>query len=90
MVQTEDASGAHGADEAILHRPAQIRAVLRLVKALQRRYGIATRDVVGHATANASPRFHDREGWTNDHSDWQAADVAVVRRRLAVLGRGAS
>jgi hypothetical protein len=85
MVQAEDASGAHGADQAILHRPAQIRAVLRLVKALQTRYGIATRDVIGHATANDSPRFHDLEGWTNDHSDWQPADVAVVRRRLAAM-----
>jgi hypothetical protein len=90
MVQAETGSGPRGADRAILDRPAQIRAVLRLVKALQRRYGIATRDVVGHAMANDSRFFHDREGWTNDHSDWQAADVAVVRRRLAALGRGAS
>jgi hypothetical protein len=85
MVQTEGAAGARGADEAILHRPAQIRAVLRLVKALQRRYGIATRDVIGHAMANGSRLFHDREGWTNDHSDWQPEDVAVVRRRLAAI-----
>ena len=81
MVQN-DPNGPHAADQAILDRPAQITAVLRLVRALQSRYHIVTSNMIGHATANDSPLFHDREGWTNDHSDWQAADVAEFRRRL--------
>lgn len=81
MVQTATGS-SHAADQAILDRPAQIHAVLALVGALQRRYAIPTSRVIGHAMANASPLFHDAEGWRNDHSDWQPDDVAELRSRL--------
>jgi len=84
MVQ-ETGVGAHWADRQILHRPAQVEATLRLVAWLQAKYGIAARDVVGHAMANGSPYFNDLQGWRNDHTDWQAADVREFRARLAAL-----
>jgi hypothetical protein len=74
---------SHWADQQILHRPLQIDADLRLVRWLQAVFHIPTSDVIGHAMANDSPLFHDREGWRNDHTDWQADDVAQFRARLA-------
>jgi hypothetical protein len=81
MVQLSGAS-SHWADQQILHRHAQIDSVIRLVRWLQARYGIATKDVIGHAMVNDSPFFHDLEGWRNDHTDWQAEDVRALRKRL--------
>ena len=81
MVQ-EGGSSATWADQQILGRPAQVGAALALVRSLQSQFGISTANVIGHATANAAPQFHDRLGWRNDHADWQAADVAVFRSRL--------
>ena len=81
MIQQQGIS-SHWADQQILHRGPQIRSVLRLVRWLQSRYDIATRNVIGHAMANDSPFFHDLEGWRNDHTDWQREDVLALRRRL--------
>jgi len=81
MVQ-ETGAGAHWADQQILHRPAQRRSVVCLLRWLLWRYRIPVRSVIGHATANDSPLFRDREGWVNDHTDWQAADVAELRGLL--------
>lgn len=81
MIQQQGIS-SHWADQQILHRRPQIRSVLRLVRWLQARYHIATRNVIGHAMANDSPFFHDLEGWRNDHTDWQREDVVALRRRL--------
>jgi len=81
MIQQQGIS-SHWADQQILHRRPQIRSVLRLVRWLQARYHIATRNVIGHAMANDSPFFHDLEGWRNDHTDWQREDVLALRRRL--------
>jgi hypothetical protein len=81
MVQ-EGGSSATWADQQILSRPAQVGAALALVRGLQSEFGIPSANVIGHAMANASPQFHDRLGWRNDHADWQAADVAVFRSRL--------
>jgi hypothetical protein len=81
MIQQQGVS-SHWADQQILHRRPQIRSVLRLVRWLQARYHIAKRNVIGHAMANDSPYFHDREGWRNDHTDWQREDVRELRRRL--------
>jgi hypothetical protein len=88
MVQEQLAS-SHRSDLAILHRRAQIHAALHLVRWLQARYGIATRNVIGHAMANRSPYFKDHEGWRNDHTDWQHRDVVAFRRRLSRLGSSA-
>jgi hypothetical protein len=81
MVQSTGPS-AHWADQQILHRHAQIHAVLALVRWLRWRFHIPVTDVIGHSMANDSPFFHDREGWRNDHTDWQAQDVRELRRRL--------
>jgi N-acetyl-anhydromuramyl-L-alanine amidase AmpD len=81
MVQ-ETGAGAHWADQQILHRPAQRRSVVCLLRWLLWRYRIPVRSVIGHATANDSPLFRDREGWVNDHTDWRAADVAELRGLL--------
>ena len=83
IVQRAQGNGSHWADQQILDRPAQIGAVLALVRSLQRTYGIRASNIVGHATANEAPQFRDLEGWRNDHTDWQAQDVLEVRRRLA-------
>ena len=81
MVQ-EQGAGSHWADQQILRRKPQIRAVLRLVRWLQESYGIANEDVIGHAMANDHRRFRDDEGWTNDHTDWLSQDVRAFRKRL--------
>jgi N-acetylmuramoyl-L-alanine amidase len=86
MVQ-EQLSSSHASDEAILHRAPQIHAALHLVRWLRARYGIAMKNVIGHAMANKSPYFKDREGWKNDHTDWQRKDVVTFRKRLRRLER---
>jgi N-acetyl-anhydromuramyl-L-alanine amidase AmpD len=85
IVQRTAGNSSHWADQQILDRPAQIGAVLALVRSLQRTYGISASNIVGHATANQAPQFRDLEGWRNDHTDWQAQDVLEVRRRLAAI-----
>jgi hypothetical protein len=40
------------------------------------------RRVRGHATANSHRLLHHLEGWRNDHTDWQAGDVAAFRALL--------
>ena len=83
IVQRSYGNGAHWADQQILNRPAQIGAVLALVRSLQRQYGISTSNIIGHAMANQAPQFRDLQGWRNNHTDWQTQDVLEVRRRLA-------
>jgi N-acetyl-anhydromuramyl-L-alanine amidase AmpD len=78
----ETGRGAHWADRQILARKKQVGAALRLVRWLQGRYSIKTRNVIGHAMVNDSPLFRDDAGWKNDHGDWLAEDVAVFRKRL--------
>ncbi len=81
MVQ-ETGSSSHWADKQILHRHAQIHAVLALVRWLKDRYRITNANVIGHAMVNDSPFFHDLEGWRNDHTDWQPPDVRELRAQL--------
>jgi len=83
IVQRTQGNSSHWADQQILDRPAQIAAVLALLRSLQRDYGISTFNIIGHATANEAPQFRDLQGWRNDHTDWQAQDVLEVRRRLS-------
>ena len=81
MVQATG-QGAHWADQQILERRRQVGAALRLVRWLQARYGIPTREVIGHSMANDDRYFEDLQGWTNDHTDWLKRDVREFRRRL--------
>jgi N-acetyl-anhydromuramyl-L-alanine amidase AmpD len=77
----QEGSG-RSADRAILARKAQVRAGLRLVRWLQARYDIKTKNVIGHAMANGSPFFKDYTGAKNHALDWQAPDVHTFRGRL--------
>ncbi|MBK8758179.1 MAG: N-acetylmuramoyl-L-alanine amidase [Actinomycetales bacterium] len=82
IVQSLQGHSSLWAEQQILGRPAQVNAALALVRQLQATYGIASSDVIGHATANSHRLFLDKQGWTNDHSDWSAASVATFRSRL--------
>ena len=67
----------------ILNRPKQRAAGVRLVRWLQSRLGIHTKDVIGHRMVNDSPYFQERvPGWRNDHTDWSAAQVRRLRALL--------
>jgi len=83
IVQRTNGNSSHWADQQILDRPAQIGAVLALIRSLQGEFGISASNIIGHATANDAPQFRDLLGWRNDHTDWQAQDVLEVRRRLS-------
>jgi hypothetical protein len=72
----------HWMDRQILGRPRQVEAGLRLVRWLQYKYGIRTRDVVGHATANSSRFFKDYTGIKNGAGDWFAAELRIFKSRL--------
>jgi len=67
---------------AIFHRPLQINAALKLVAALGTALNIDNAHVIGHASANAYPTFHDLAGWKNDHTDWNATQVQRFRKLL--------
>jgi N-acetylmuramoyl-L-alanine amidase len=72
----------HWMDRQILARPAQASAGLRLVRYLQARFAIKTKNVVGHATANGSPYFKEFTGIKNAAGDWFAAEARAFRARL--------
>jgi hypothetical protein len=74
----------------IFHRKAQIDAGLALVRWLQYRFDIPTKDVIGHGTANDSPYFKDLQGFKNDHTDWGAAQVRLFQKRLRELDAASS
>ena len=86
MVQ-EDLGGSHATSQAILDREEQARSAVRLAAWLRDRYGIGSRDLIGHAMANDSRLFEDRKGWRNDHTDWPKAETRTFRKRVnRVLG----
>ena len=70
----------HWMDRQILARTAQANAGLRLVRYLQARFGIKTKNVVGHATANDSPYFKEYTGIKNAAGDWFAPEVKRLPR----------
>lgn len=71
-------------DAEILGRPAQMRSILRLTRWLQCRYGIATKDVIGHNESLTSPYHRENVASlrTQTHDDWKKADMDVVRGKL--------
>jgi N-acetylmuramoyl-L-alanine amidase len=86
MVQ-EIGSGSHWAAKQVLGRRRQVRAALRLTGHIRDRFDVRLRNVIGHAMANDSPFFKDRQGWRNDHTDWLARDVRKFRKRLRRIAR---
>ncbi len=71
---------------------AQLRASLRLTRSLQGRYGIRTRNVIGHAESLTSPYHRERvarlRGQT--HGDMAKTAMTGYRRRLNSLPAPAS
>jgi N-acetylmuramoyl-L-alanine amidase-like protein/zinc carboxypeptidase len=69
----------------VLGNRRQLDASLRLTRWLQSRYGIRTRNVIGHAESLGSPYHHERVRALKHqtHSDFGHADMRIYRRRLA-------
>jgi len=82
FVQASHGHGPRRGSQQVLARPAQAAAGVALVEALQHRFAIPDRAVIGHAMANQANEFRDLARWRNDHLDWQAPEVAVFRSRL--------
>jgi len=62
----------------------QMRASLRLTRWLQARFGIATKNVIGHAESLSSPYHRERVKRlrTQTHGDWAHSDMQVYRSKL--------
>jgi len=71
-------------DADVMGRPAQLAASLRLTRWLQGRYGIGTRDVIGHAESLSSPYHRERVAAMRDrtHGDFQRATMRRYRGKL--------
>jgi N-acetylmuramoyl-L-alanine amidase len=69
---------------AILDRPAQIGAVVRLTAWLRCRYAIALTDVIGHNESLSSPYHHEDVAALRrqTHGDWRRAEMTPVRARV--------
>jgi beta-N-acetylhexosaminidase len=71
-------------DAQVLANKRQMRASLRLTRWLQARFGIETKNVIGHAESLSSPYHHERVKRLRKqtHGDWTHADMVVYRRKL--------
>jgi N-acetylmuramoyl-L-alanine amidase len=69
----------------VLGNARMLRASLRLTRWLQSRYGIADRDVIGHAESLSSPYHHEDVARlkTQTHGDWPRRFMVRYRRALA-------
>jgi N-acetylmuramoyl-L-alanine amidase len=74
-------------DGQILGNRRQLRSSLRLTRYLQSRFGIKTRNVIGHNESLSSPYHHERvkrlRGQT--HGDWRHSSMGRYRRALRRL-----
>ena len=79
-------------DGQVLGDRAQLRASLRLTRSLQGRYGIRTRNVIGHAESLSSPYHRERVARlrSQTHGDMARAAMDTYRRRLNSLPAPAS
>ena len=71
-------------DGEIIGRPRQYASAVALTKWLQYRFGIKTKDVIGHSESVSSPYHLELYGpWkTQTHGDWTHADMQAFRRQL--------
>ncbi|HTE62883.1 MAG TPA: N-acetylmuramoyl-L-alanine amidase [Solirubrobacteraceae bacterium] len=71
-------------DADVMGRPAQLSASLRLTRYLQERFGIETRDVIGHAESLSSPYHHELVPAMRKrtHADFQPATMRRYRGKL--------
>jgi murein peptide amidase A len=74
-------------DSDVMGNPRQLASSLRLTRALQGRYRIGTRNVIGHNENRASPYHRERVARlrTQTHADFPRAVMDVYRRRLGAL-----
>jgi beta-N-acetylhexosaminidase len=74
-------------DGQVLGNRRQLRASLRLTRSLQGRYGISTRNVIGHAESLSSPFHRERVERlrTQTHGDMRRASMDRYRRLLGRL-----
>ena len=79
-------------DGQVMGNRRQLAASLRLTRALQGRYGIATRNVIGHNESLSSPFHRERVARlrTQTHADFPKAVMDGYRRRLARMPAPAS
>jgi N-acetylmuramoyl-L-alanine amidase-like protein/zinc carboxypeptidase len=79
-------------DAQVMGNPRQLAASLRLTRALQGRYGIATRNVIGHNENRDSPFHNERVARlrTQTHGDFPKSVMDGYRRRLGRLPAPAS
>jgi murein peptide amidase A len=71
-------------DADVMGRPAQLGASLRLTRWLKERFGIRTRDVIGHAESLSSPYHHELVPAMRNrtHADFQPATMRRYRAKL--------
>jgi beta-N-acetylhexosaminidase len=79
-------------DEQVLGNRRQLRTSLRLTRMLQGRYGIRTRNVIGHNESLSSPYHRERVARlrTQTHGDMRKASMDRYRRALNRLPAPAS
>jgi N-acetylmuramoyl-L-alanine amidase len=79
-------------DAQVLGDAKQMRASLRLTRWLQAKFGIATKNVIGHNESLSSPYHHERVKRLRHqtHGDWTHADMEAYRRRLTQAGASSS
>jgi N-acetylmuramoyl-L-alanine amidase len=79
-------------DAQVLGNRRQLTASLRLTRMLQGRYGISTRNVIGHNENRSSPFHRERVPRLRNqtHGDFPRAAMDVYRRRLGRLPEPAS
>jgi N-acetylmuramoyl-L-alanine amidase len=79
-------------DAQVMGNARQLAASLRLTRALQGRYGIATRNVIGHNENRDSPFHRERVARlrTQTHGDFPKSVMDGYRRRLGRLPAPAS
>jgi N-acetylmuramoyl-L-alanine amidase len=79
-------------DAQVLGNPRQMAASLRLTRMLQGRFGIGTRNVIGHNESLSSPFHRERVPSlrTQTHADFPKPAMDVYRRRLTRLPEPAS
>ena len=74
-------------DGQVMGNRAQLRASLRLTRMLQGRYGVATRNVIGHNESLSSPYHRERVARLRrqTHGDFRRATMKRYRRTLGGL-----
>jgi N-acetylmuramoyl-L-alanine amidase len=71
-------------DAQVLGNAKQMRASLRLTRWLQAKFGIETKNVIGHNESLSSPYHHERVKRLRHqtHGDWVHKDMEIYRSRL--------